>query len=166
MTTLFAEPQLLATAAADASAIGSAMNEAKAAAAGPTTGLVAAAQDEVSTITAQLFGAYGREYQALLQQAAAFHDEFVATLAAAGNAYAQAEAEAAGMLGLGGGAPSSSAVTAAANPADPAVSQIIFVGSTGHPNPTPQYINAAFTLYMNNPNNMYTPNGTPLSPCM
>ena len=166
MTTLITEPQLLATAAADASAIGSAMNEAKAAAAGPTTGLVAAAQDEVSTITAQLFGAYGREYQALLQQAAAFHNEFVATLGAAGNAYSLTEGEAAGMLRLGGGASSSSAVTAASSAVDPSVSQIIFVGSTGHPNPTPSYINSAFNLYMNNPNNMYTPNGTPLTPFM
>src|SRR6516162_4499462 len=121
MTTLFAEPQLLATAATDASAIGSALSDAKATAAGPTTSVVAAAEDEVSAITAQLFGGYGQQYQGLLQRAAAFHVEFVATLAAAGNAYAQAEAEAAGMLGLGGGAPSSSAVTAAANPADPAV---------------------------------------------
>jgi len=142
------------------------MNEAKAAAAGPTTGLVAAAQDEVSTITAQLFGAYGREYQALLQQAAAFHNEFVATLGAAGNAYSLTEGEAAGMLRLGGGASSSSAVTAASSAVDPSVSQIIFVGSTGHPNPTPSYINSAFNLYMNNPNNMYTPNGTPLTPFM
>ena len=166
MTTLITEPQLLATAAADASAIGSAMNEAKAAAAGPTTGLVAAAQDEVSTITAQLFGAYGREYQALLQQAAAFHNEFVATLGAAGNAYAQAEAQAAGTLGLTSGASSSTAVTAASNATDPAVSQIIFLGATGHPNPPPSTINSAYTLYMNNPNNMYTPGPGALTPFM
>ena len=106
MTTLITQPELLATAAEDASAIGSALSDAKATAAGPTTSVVAAAEDEISAITAQLFGAYGREYQGLLQQAAAFHDEFVATLAAAGNAYAQAEGEAAGMLGLGGGASS------------------------------------------------------------
>ena len=166
MTTLITQPQLLATAAADASAIGSAMNEAKAAAAGPTTGLVAAAQDEVSTITAQLFGAYGREYQALLQQAAAFHNEFVATLGAAGNAYAQAEAQAAGTLGLTSGASSSTAVTAASNATDPAVSQIIFLGATGHPNPPPSTINSAYTLYMNNPNNMYTPGPGALTPFM
>ena len=166
MTTLITEPQLLATAAADASAIGSAMSEAKAAAAGPTTGLVAAAQDEVSTITAQLFGAYGREYQALLQQAAAFHNEFVATLGAAGNAYSLTEGEAAGTLGLTGGASSSTAVTAASNATDPAVSQIIFLGATGHPNPPPSTINSAYTLYMNNPNNMYTPGPGALTPFM
>jgi hypothetical protein len=164
MTSLITQPQLLTTAASDASAIGSALNEAKAAAAGPTTGLVAAAEDEVSAVAAQLFGAYGQEYQALLHQASAFHDQFVATLAAAGNAYAQVEAQIAGTLGLTGGASSSSAVTAVSNAADPAVSQILFLGATGLPNPTPSYINAAFSLYMNNPNNTYTPNGSPLTP--
>src|SRR5262245_48819790 len=104
MTSLITQPQILTTAAADASAIGSALNEAKAAAAGPTTNLVAAAEDEVSAIAAQFFGAYDQECQALLQQAAAFHEQFVATLAAAGNAYAQAEAQIAGTLGLTGGA--------------------------------------------------------------
>ena len=98
MTSLITQPQLLATAASDASAIGSALNEAKAAAAGPTTSLAAAAEDEVSAVAAQFFGAYGQEYQALLHQAAAYHNQFAATLAAAGNAYAQAEAQIAGTL--------------------------------------------------------------------
>ena len=75
MTSLITQPQLLATAAEDASAIGSAITQAEAAAAGPTTGLVAAAEDEVSAITAQVFGGYGQEYQALLHQAAAFHHQ-------------------------------------------------------------------------------------------
>jgi len=45
----------------------SALGAANAAAAGPTTGLVAAAQDEVSAPTAALFGGYGQEYQAVAQ---------------------------------------------------------------------------------------------------
>ena len=166
MTSLITQPQLLAMAAADASAIGSALNEAKAAAAGPTTSVAAAAEDEVSAITAAFFGGFGQEYQALLQQATAFHDGFVAALAAAGNAYAQAEGEIAGTLGLTGGASSSSAVTAVSNAttSDPAVSQILFIGATGMPNPTPSYINAAFTLFMDNPNNMYTAGPGALTP--
>ena len=152
MTSLITQPQLLATAASDASAIGSAINEAKAAAAGPTTSLAAAAEDEVSAVAAQFFGAYGQEYQALLHQAAAFHNQFAATLAAAGNAYAQAEAEIAGTLGLTGAASSSSAITAVSQGAtDPAVSQILFLGATGLPNPTPSYINAAFSLLYEQP---------------
>ena len=90
MPSLITQPQLIATAATDSAEINSVIGAAKAAAAGPTTGLVAAAQDEVSAVAAALFGGYGKEYQALLK-AAVFHEEFAAALAAAGNAYAQAK---------------------------------------------------------------------------
>src|ERR1700751_6348600 len=93
MTSMLVEPQFVAGAAADVANIGSQIGEARAAAAGSTTGLVAAAEDEVSAATASLFGAYGQQYQTLLHQAGAFHDQFVAALGAAGNAYSQAEAE-------------------------------------------------------------------------
>ena len=102
---------LSAGAAADVANIGSQIGEARAAAAGSTTGLVAAAEDEVSAATAALFGAYGQQYQGLLQQAGAFHDQFAAALGAAGNAYAKAEAEIAGTLGLTGGASPAVVVT-------------------------------------------------------
>ncbi len=92
MTSLNAQPQLLAKAAAGLAEINSAIGEAKHAAAGPTTGVVAAAQDEVSAAAAKLFGGYAQEYQALLNKAAAFHDQFAATLGSAGNAYTTAEA--------------------------------------------------------------------------
>ena len=46
----------------------SAINDANASAAGPTTGLVAAAEDEVSAAIAKLFGGYGQQYQALARQ--------------------------------------------------------------------------------------------------
>jgi len=164
MTSLFAQPQLLATAAADTAQIGSAISAAKAAAAGPTTGLVAAAQDEVSALTTSLFTSYAQEYQATLGKATALHDEFAQLLAAAGNAYTQVEGEIASTLGLTGAASSSSAVTAVSNAADPAVSQILFLGATGYPNPGQNYINALYSLFMDNPNNTYTPNGSPLNP--
>ncbi|BBZ50074.1 PE-PPE domain-containing protein [Mycobacterium heidelbergense] len=149
MTSLITQPQILATAAADASAIGSALNEARAAAAGPTTGVVAAAEDEVSAVAAQFFGAYGQEYQALLQQATAFHDQFVATLAAAGNAYTQAEAEIAGTLGLGGATanPVFAAVTQAADPA--VVANLIMTGS-GTATPSMAYLQSVAGLYLQN----------------
>ncbi|OBG99635.1 MULTISPECIES: PE-PPE domain-containing protein [unclassified Mycobacterium] len=146
MTNLFTQPQIVATAAADASAIGSALNEAKAAAAGPTTSVVAAAQDEVSAVTAQLFGTYGQEYQALLRQASAFHEQFVAALAAAGGAYAQAEAQIAGTLGLTGGAgPAFSAVTTAA---DPTVKAILIMTGSGTANPPSSYIANVTSRYL------------------
>ena len=84
-------PEALAATAADVERIGAAIDAAGAAAAGPISGLPAAAEDEVSAAVAKLFGLYGQEYRALVGQAAAFHSEFTQALAAAGNAYALAE---------------------------------------------------------------------------
>ena len=139
MAYLTTQAQLLATAAADASEISSAISAARATAAGPTTGVVAAAEDEVSAITARMFGAYGQEYQALLQRAAAFHDQFVATLAAAGNAYAQAEA--AGTLGLTGGGAASPVFAAGTQAADPPVDAILIMTGSGTATPSTTFIN-------------------------
>jgi hypothetical protein len=147
MTSLITQPQILTTAAADASAIGSAIEEAKAAAAGPTTSLAAAAEDEVSAITAQFFSSFGQEYQALLQQASAFHGQFVAALGAAGNAYAQAEAQIAGTLGLTGAA-SGVPFTALTQAADPAVSAILVMTGTGTANPPQSYVTNVSSRYL------------------
>jgi hypothetical protein len=147
MTSLITQPQILTTAAADASAIGSAIDEAKAAAAGPTTSLAAAAEDEVSAITAQFFGSFGQEYQALLQQASAFHGQFVAALAGAGSAYAQAEAQIAGTLGLTGSA-SGVPFTAVTQAADPAVKAILVMTGTGTANPPQSYVTNVSTRYL------------------
>jgi PE-PPE domain/PE family len=147
MTSLITQPQLLATAAADASAIGSAINEAKAAANGPTTSLAAAAEDEVSAVTAAFFGGFGQEYQAMLQQAAAFHNQFAATLAAAGNAYAQAEAEIAGTLGLTAASP---VYTAATQPGDPPVNAILILSGSGTATPPPTFITNVVSRYLTN----------------
>ncbi|EFO75745.1 hypothetical protein TMAG_00916, partial [Mycobacterium tuberculosis SUMu001] len=62
-------PQLVSTAAADAARIGSAINTANTAAAA-TTQVLAAAQDEVSTAIAALFGSHGQHYQAISAQVA------------------------------------------------------------------------------------------------
>ena len=84
-------------------------------------------------VAATFFNAYGQEYQALLQRAAAFHDQFVAALSAAGNAYAQAEAEAASALGLTGGTAYSPVMGTQAS--DPAVNAILIMTGSGHRNP-------------------------------
>src|ERR1700744_3785198 len=91
MTSLITEPQLLATAAQDVSELRSAIGAAKSAAATPTTSVAAAAADEVSAAAAKLFGGFGQEYQALLSQASAFHEEFASLLASAGLNYSAAE---------------------------------------------------------------------------
>lgn len=145
MSTLIAQPQLLASAAADASAIGSAIDEARAAAAGSTTNLVAAAQDEVSAVTAEFFGAFGQEYQALLQQATAFHNQFVASLGSAGTAYTQAENEIAAMLGLNYTSP---VFGQALQAADPAVAANLIMTGSGTATPSTTYLNNVFTRYL------------------
>jgi len=146
MEYLVAAPELLATTAADVGEIGSAITDANASAAGPTAGLVAAAKDEVSEAIAKLFGEYGQQYQAVLTKAAAFHDDFTRALAAAGNAYAQAEASTAALLT--GGTPGAlnalgtlgtSAVTGFANPSAQQVVALI-MGGTWNPLPDPVYL--------------------------
>jgi hypothetical protein len=161
MTTLVAQPQILATAAQDASSIGSVIEEARSAAAGSTTGLVAAAEDEVSAITARFFAAYGQEYQAMLQQAAAFHNQFTATLAAAGNAYAQAEAQIAGTLGLTG--TTNAGFTALQKATDPTVDAILIMTGSGTATPSNTYLNNVYNLYLTN---FTTGNGLPPNPIL
>ncbi|SON63432.1 PE-PGRS family protein PE_PGRS30 [Mycobacterium simulans] len=92
MSYVIAVPELVEAAAQELASIRSALNEAAATAAGPTTGVAAAAADEVSMAISQLFGAHGQEFQALSAQAAAFHDEFVNLLNAGAAAYGNAEA--------------------------------------------------------------------------
>ncbi len=72
--------------------IGSTINEANTAAALPTTNVLAAGADEVSTAVAAVFGSHAQGYQALNAQASAFHQQFVQALKAGAGAYASAEA--------------------------------------------------------------------------
>ena len=68
----------VAAAAGDVAGIGAALRAAHAAALAPTTGIVAAAGDEVSAGIAALFGNYAQDFQALGAQAAVFHADFAA----------------------------------------------------------------------------------------
>lgn len=81
MSFVFAVPEMVAATASDLASLGAALSEATAAAAIPTTQVLAAAADEVSAAIAELFGAHGQEFQALSAQASAFHDRFVRALA-------------------------------------------------------------------------------------
>ncbi|MGB9303057.1 MAG: PE family protein, partial [Mycobacterium sp.] len=98
MSFLFAVPEMMTAAATDLASLGSTLSAANAAAAAPTTGILVAAEDEVSAAIAALFSGRGQEYQALSAQAAAFHDRFVWALAAGAGSYASAEAAAASPL--------------------------------------------------------------------
>jgi hypothetical protein len=92
MSFVTTQPELLAAAAGQLHGIGAVMTAQNAAAAAPTTGVVPAAADEVSALTATQFGAYAAMYQAVNAQAAAVHDMFVRTLSASADSYAATEA--------------------------------------------------------------------------
>src|SRR5277367_5307211 len=83
---------MMSAAATDVASIGSVVATANQGVAGATTGVLAAAEDEVSAEIAALFSAHGQGYQALSAQAAAFHERFVQALTGAAGAYATAEA--------------------------------------------------------------------------
>jgi len=148
MTSMLVQPQLMVTAASDAAGIGSAIEQARSAAAAPTTGLVAAAEDEVSAATAALFGSFGQQYQAMLAQATAFHDQFVAALSGASTTYAQAEASVAGMLGLGSAASTTSSYGTPYTPTPTnVIAQLIMTGS-GTATPSLTYMNNVTSRYL------------------
>ena len=93
MSFVVAAPDAVSTVAQDLAGIHSSLSQATAAATGPTTAIVAAAEDEVSAAVAALFGAFGQEYQAVGARAAAFHEQFVGALNGTAAAYLGAEAE-------------------------------------------------------------------------
>lgn len=85
-------PDLIQEAAQDLAGIRSSLAEAASAATGPTTGIAAAAQDEISMAIASLFEGAGQQFQAMGAQAQAFHAEFVSLIGAGAGSYASAEA--------------------------------------------------------------------------
>ena len=98
MSFVIAAPDMVMAAATDLANIGSTISAANAAAAAPTTGVLAAAGDEVSAAIAALFSGHGQAFQALSSQAAAFHGQFVHNMTSGGAAYTGAEASAAQSL--------------------------------------------------------------------
>jgi len=82
----------MCAAAGNLQAIGSTMSAQNMAAAAPTTGVVPAAADEVSALTAAQFAAHAQMYQAVSAQAAAIHEMFVNTLSTSAGSYAVCEA--------------------------------------------------------------------------
>lgn len=92
MSFVVAAPAYVQAAAADLANIGSTISAANAAAATPTTAIMAAGADSVSAELAALFGAHGQMYQALSNQAALFHSQFVQLMNAGGAQYALSEA--------------------------------------------------------------------------
>jgi hypothetical protein len=92
MSFVTTQPEALTAAAANLAGIGTTMSAQNAAAAAPTTGLVPAAADEVSALTAAQFAVHAQVYQAISAQAEAIHQLFVSTLGTSATSYASTEA--------------------------------------------------------------------------
>ena len=89
---VIAAPEYVAAAASDLANIGSSLSTANMAALVPTSGVLAAGGDEVSAMIAALFSSHAQAYQALSEQAAAFHAQFVQLMNTGASQYALQEA--------------------------------------------------------------------------
>lgn len=92
MSFVIAAPEQVRTAAGNLASLHSTLDQATASAAAPTTGVAAAAQDEISAAIAGVFNQFGQEYQAVNTRAQAFHLQFVDLLKAGAGAYLGTEA--------------------------------------------------------------------------
>lgn len=148
MSYVFVQPPALAAAATELTGIGSSIGEAAAAAAAPTTGIMTAAADEVSAAIANLFGAYGQEFQSVSAKLGTLYEGLVQKVTATVNYYANAEAintaELVGGATAGLYQPTSAPVVPAVFLQDTA----IVMGGTGMTIPTPKYLNAINTLFV------------------
>ncbi|MBS4730202.1 PE family protein [Mycobacterium sp. SM1] len=91
MSFVITNPESLTMAAGYLQGVGSALAAQNAAAAGPTTGVVPPAADEVSALTAARFAAHALSYQGVSAQAAAIHGMFVSILQTSADSYATTE---------------------------------------------------------------------------
>src|ERR1700752_5507924 len=92
MSFVTTQPEALAAAAGSLQGIGSSLSAQNAAAAVPTTGVIPAAADEVSALTATQFAMHAQIYQTVADHAAAIHQMFATTLGISADSYAATEA--------------------------------------------------------------------------
>ena len=92
MSFVTTQPEALSAAATSLTGIGTTMSAQNAAVAAPTTGVIPAAADEVSALTATQFAVHAQMYQTVSAQAEAIHQLFVSTLGTSATAYAATEA--------------------------------------------------------------------------
>lgn len=148
MSYVLTQPPAMVAAAAELAGIGSAINEAAASVAGPTTTIATAAADEVSTAIAQLFGAFGQEYQAINAQLGTLYSQFTQKLTAAANAYFGDEAISAASLVKG--ATAGLFTPTSPTPVPPGFGQntAIVMSGTGSPIPSIQYVTNITNLFL------------------
>jgi PE family protein len=92
MSFVTTQPEMLTAAANHLQGIGTAIAAQNEAVAAPTTGVIPAAADEVSALTAAQFASHAQMYQTVSAQAAAMHEMFVRVLSASAGSYATTEA--------------------------------------------------------------------------
>ena len=92
MSFVTTQPEALSAAATSLASIGTTMSAQNAAVAAPTTGVIPAAADDVSALTATQFAVHAQMYQAVSAQAEAIHQLFVSTLGTSATSYAATEA--------------------------------------------------------------------------
>lgn len=92
MSSVIAEPNLLAEAAGKLRTINAALRAGNAAAAGPTTGVTPAAGDLVSVLTAAQFASHAQLYQTFSAHAAGVQEFLATLLGASAGSYAATEA--------------------------------------------------------------------------
>lgn len=92
MNFVSAQPEILSAAASRLEEIGTALTDQNTASSAPTTGVVPAAADGVSLVTAARFAVYAQSFQAVSTQAAAIHSAFVSALQTSADSYAVTEA--------------------------------------------------------------------------
>ena len=99
MSFLIAQPEILAVAADELQNINAAVGAGSSAAAGPTTGVVPAAADVVSLLTAAQFASHARRFQEISVQAATVRERLAATLGISAGSYAATEAANSAVVG-------------------------------------------------------------------
>ncbi|OBF74548.1 hypothetical protein A5750_12740 [Mycobacterium sp. 852002-51613_SCH5001154] len=124
MSFVTTQPDLLLAAAGQLQAIGSAVTAANSMAAFSITGVVPAAADEVSAMTAAAFAGYGQQYQAISAQASMIHEQFVSALGRSADSYAATEAANRTQMVGGHVAPARMAPVAPARPAPAAPAHV------------------------------------------
>jgi hypothetical protein len=92
MSLVITQPEALAAAAAEMQSLNALVSAGNAAAAAPTTGVVPAAADVVSMLTAAQFASHARLYQEISAQANAMRQQFAAILGISAGSYTATEA--------------------------------------------------------------------------
>ena len=99
MSSVITQPDLLAEAAGKLHTINAALRAGNAAAAGPTTGVLPAAGDLVSALTAVQFASHAQLYQTVSAHAATVQEFMATMLGASSGSYAATEAANASAVG-------------------------------------------------------------------